>query len=165
MSKKQCIISQPVNSAKKKSKLIFKPTIKGLVIGLGLLDIKFEQIKNNSEKVIEMNTYREFRENFGVEQLNSLLKNCFINFINYDLINNNLNQLLSDPYSFNKFLLRGILIQQLTNKDFDIENLFYPPPELQIKNPKNNVPPIVQQPVKKLLFKIRDNLGKTIDLL
>lgn len=55
--KKQCITKEPINPLKEKSKLIFRPTIKGLVIGLGLLDIKFEQIKNNAEKVSNLDIY------------------------------------------------------------------------------------------------------------
>ncbi len=68
LSKIQCILSEPVNPNNKKSKIIFRPTIKGLVIGIGELDIKFEQIKNNSQKVIDIDTYQEFKNNLGVDK-------------------------------------------------------------------------------------------------
>ena len=165
LSKIQCIISEPINPNKKKSKLIFKPTIKGLVIGLGLLDIKFDQIKNNAEKVTNLDTYKEFKENMGLEPLNGFLKQLSVELIRYDLINNNLNQIFSDPYSINKIMLRISCLSQLLNKDFDIENLFYPNETLYKQNVKDVVPPQTQKPLKIILVKIRDNLQKTIELL
>ena len=165
LSKKQCITSEPINPAKKKSKLIFKPTIKGLAIGLGFLDIKFNKIKNNPDKVINLDTYKEFKENIGIEKLNESLKGFSIGLIQYDLINNNLNQILSDPYTFHKYLLRILLIKTLTNKDFALERLFYPDEIFYKQNVKDVVPLQILKLQKKILIKIRDNLQKTIDLL
>ncbi|HET9806800.1 MAG TPA: hypothetical protein VFP49_07815, partial [Nitrososphaeraceae archaeon] len=122
--KKQCITKEPINPLKEKSKLIFRPTIKGLVIGLGLLDIKFEQIKNNAEKVTNLDTYTKFKDNTGIEQFNGYLKDFSIGLIKYDLINNNLNQLFSDSYTFVKFSLRISSIERLLDKGKDLENLF-----------------------------------------
>src|SRR5215204_3126119 len=140
LSKKQCISSEPINPNKKKSKLIFRPTIKGLVIGLGLLDIKFEQIKNNAEKISNVNTYKEFKEKLGVEKLNDFLKKFSKGLYEYDLINNNLNQiLLPGPYDFVKILIRNLLLAALTDKDFDIENLFYPDETFYNQNVKDVV--------------------------
>ena len=39
----------------------------------------------------------------GIEKLNDFLKICSIGLINYELINNNLNQIISDSYSLVKF--------------------------------------------------------------
>jgi hypothetical protein len=165
LSKKQCIISEPISPDRKKSKLIFKPTIKGLAIGLGFLDIKFDQIKNNSEKVINLDTYKVFKEKLGVEKLNDLLKSFSIGLIKYDLINNDLNQILYDFYSFVKALLKDLLLKSLTDKDFDIESLFYPNEIFYKQNVKDMVPPQMQEPLKEILVKLRDNLQKTINLL
>lgn len=167
LSKKQCIISEPINPNIKKSKLTFKPTIKGLVIGLGYLDIKFDQIKNNSEKVIDLTTYQEFKNKLGADQLNDFLKIFSIGLIEYNLIDNNLNQILSDPYSTNKNFLRMALLNKLLNKDIDIENLFvlYPDEADYKQNVKDIIPPQVMIPLKTVLIKIRENLQKTIDLL
>ena len=58
-------------------------------------------------------------------------------------------------------------MNQLLNKDFDIENLFlfYPNETFYKQNVKDVVPPKIQKPLKIILVKIRDNLQKTIDLL
>jgi hypothetical protein len=166
LSKKQCISREPINPNKKKSKLIFRPTIKGLVIGLGVLDIKFEQIKNNAEKIINVNTYKEFKEKLGVEKLNDFLKKFSKGLYEYDLINNNLNQILvPGSYDFVKILLRNLLLAALTDKDFDIENLFYPDETFYNQNVKDVVPHQMQKPFKMILVKLRDNLQKTINLL
>ena len=58
LSKLECIVNEPITPNKKKSKLIFRPTIKGLVMGLGLLDIKLDQIKNDSQNVIDLTLYQ-----------------------------------------------------------------------------------------------------------
>ena len=165
LSKKQCIISERITSTKKKNKLIFKPTNKGFMLGLGFLDIKFDQIKNNPEKVIELSTYQEFKHMLGADKLNEVLKILSNGLINYNLINNNLNQIFSDVYSINKMMLRFYLLSQLLNQDFDIENLFYPDETLYKQNVKDVVPPRTQKPLKIILVKIRDNLQKYIDLL
>ena len=167
LSKKQCIISERINPTKKKSKLIFKPTIKGLIIGLGSLDIKFEQIKNNPGKVIELSTYQEFKNMLGADKLNEVLKILSNELINYNLINNNLNQIFSDPYSINKMMLRILLLSQLLNKDFDFDDLFliYPNETFYKQNVKEVVPPKLIMPFKTVLVKILDNLQKTINLL
>jgi hypothetical protein len=165
--KKQCITKEPINPLKEKSKLIFRPTIKGLVIGLGLLDIKFEQIKNNAEKVTNLDIYKEFKDNMGIEQFNGYLKEFSIGLIKYDLINNNLNQLFSNSYTFVKFLLRTLSLDRLLDKDIDIENLFlfYSDEAEYTQNVKNVVPILIQKLVKSGLLKIMDNLRKTINLL
>ena len=167
LSKKQCIISERINPTKEKSKLIFKPTIKGLIIGLGSLDIKFEQIKNNPGKVIELSTYQEFKNMLGADKLNEVLKILSNELINYNLINNNLNQIFSDPYSINKMMLRILLLSQLLNKDFDFDDLFliYPNETFYKQNVKEVVPPKLIMPFKTVLVKILDNLQKTINLL
>ena len=167
LSKKQCIISERITSTKKKNKLIFKPTIKGLIIGLGSLDIKFEQIKNNPGKVIELSTYQRFKNMLGADKLNEVLKILSIGLINYNLINNNLNQIFSDPYSINKMMLRILLLSQLLNKDFDFDDLFliYPNETFYKQNVKDVVPPKLMMPFKTVLVKILDNLQKTINLL
>jgi hypothetical protein len=165
LSKKQCIISEPIHPDRKKSKLIFKPTIKGLAIGLGFLDIKFDQIKNNSEKVINLDTYKVFKEKLGVEKLDDFLKGFSIRLIQYDLSNNDLNQILYDYYSFVKALIRDLLLKTLTDKDFDIESLFYPDEIFYKQNVKDMVPPQMQKPLKIILVKLRNNLQKTINLL
>lgn len=87
--------------------------------------------------------------------------------IQYDLIDNNLNQIFSDPYSINKSMLRIVLLSQLTNKDFDIENLFlfYQNEIFYKQNAKNILPSQLMKPFKRILVKLRDNLQKTIDLL
>jgi hypothetical protein len=167
LSKIECIVSEPINPNKKKSKLIFRPTIKGLVIGLGLLDIKFEQIKNNAEKVTNLDIYKEFKKNMEIEQFNEYLKKFSIGLIKYDLINNNLNQLFSDSYTFVKFILRILSLDKLLDKDIDIENLFlfYSDEAEYIQNVKNVVPIQIQKLVKSVLVNIMDNLRKTINLL
>lgn len=167
LSKKQCILSEPINPNKKKSKLIFRPTIKGLAIGLGFLDIKFDQIKNNAEKVTNLDTYKELKENMGIEQFNRYLKGFSIVLIQYDLINNNLNQIFSDSYTFVKFLIRILLIERLLDKDLNIENLFlfYQNEADYKQNVKDVVPSQMLKLVESVLIKIKDNLQKTIDLL
>ena len=167
LSKKQCIISERINPTKEKSKLIFKPTIKGLIIGLGSLDIKFDQIKNNPGKVIELSTYQRFKNMLGADKLNDVLKILSIGLINYNLINNNLNQIFSDPYSIIKMMLRILLLSQLLNKDFDFDDLFliYPNETFYKQNVKDVVPPKLMMPFKTVLVKILDNLQKTINLL
>ena len=167
LSKKQCIISERINPTKEKSKLIFKPTIKGLIIGLGPLDIKFDQIKNNAEKVTSLDTYKEFKESMGIEQFNGCLKEFALGLIQYDLINKNLNQIFSNPYTFVTILLRILLIQRSINKDLDIENLFlfYENEAFYKEYVKDVVPSQMQKLVKLVLDNIRDNLQKTIDLL
>ena len=165
--KKQCITKEPINPLKEKSKLIFRPTIKGLLIGLGFLDIKFEQIKNNAEKITNLDIYTKFKDNMGIEQFNEYLKDVSIGLINYDLIKNNLNQLFSDSYTFVKFILRIFSINRLLNKDIDIENLFlfYSDEAEYTQKVKNVVPIQIQKLVKSGLLQIMDNLTKTINLL
>ena len=165
--KKQCITKEPINPLKEKSKLIFRPTIKGLVIGLGLLDITFEQIKNNAEKVTNLDIYTKFKDNIGIEQFNGYLKDFSIGLIKYDLINNNLNQIFSDSYTFVKFSLRILSIDRLLDKDKDLENLFlfYSDEAEYTQNVKNVVPIQIQKLVKSVLLQIMDNLQKTINLL
>lgn len=166
LSKTQCIVEERVNPNNEKSKIIFRPTIKGLVIGIGELDIKFEQIKNNSQKVIDIDIYQKFKNNLGVDKLNDFLKLYFIGLINFKLIDNNSNQILGDPYSINKMFLRFLLLDRLLNKDFDIDNLFLFPNEAFYKqNVKDVNPSEVIIPFKMVLVKIKDNLQKTIDLL
>jgi hypothetical protein len=131
-----------------------------------VLDIKFEQIKNNAEKIINVNTYKEFKEKLGVEKLNDFLKKFSKGLYEYDLINNNLNQILvPGSYDFVKILLRNLLLAALTDKDFDIENLFYPDETFYNQNVKDVVPHQMQKPFKMILVKLRDNLQKTINLL
>ena len=103
----------------------------------------------------------------GVDQFNDVLKNLSIEMINYNLINNNLNQIFSDFYSINKFTLRILSIAKLLDQDFDIENLFlfYSDETLYKQNVINVVPLRMQKLVKSILVKIIDNLQKTIDLL
>jgi hypothetical protein len=167
LSKIECIVSEPINPNKKKSKLIFRPTIKGLVIGLGLLDIKFDQIKNNAEKVTNLGTYKEFKENMGIEQFNEYLKMFSIGLIKYDIINNNSNQLFSDSYTFVQYIIKFLSIGRLLDKDIDIEKLFlFYSDEAEYKqNVKNVVPIQIQKLVKSVLLKIMDNLQKTINFL
>ena len=167
LSKNENITIESLNPAKKKSKKIFKPTIKGLAIGLGYLDIKFEQIKNNSEKVTNMHTYQEFKDKMGAEKLNYFLKSCSKGLLDYELIDNDLNQIMSDSYSFVKFLLRILSLDILRNKDFDIENLFllYPNENFYKENVRDMIPLQILKLQKKILVKIRDNLQKTINLL
>ena len=147
--------------------IIFRPTIKGLVIGLGLLDITFEQIKNNAEKVTNLDIYTKFKDNIGIEQFNGYLKDFSIGLIKYDLINNNLNQIFSDSYTFVKFSLRILSIDRLLDKDKDLENLFlfYSDEAEYTQNVKNVVPIQIQKLVKSVLLQIMDNLQKTINLL
>jgi hypothetical protein len=167
LSKIECIVSEPINPNKKKSKLIFRPTIKGLVIGLGLLDIKFDQIKNNAEKVTNLGTYKEFKENMGIEQFNRYLKELSIGLIQFDLFNNNLKQVISDSYTFVKFIIRISSIGILLDKDKDIENLFlfYSDEAEYTQNVKNVVPIQILKLVKSVLLQIMANLRKTINLL
>ena len=167
LSKIECIVSESINPNKNKSKLIFRPTNKRLVIGLGLLDIKFDQIKNNAEKVTNLDTYNEFKENIGIEQFNVYLKDFSLGMIKFDLFNNNLNQLFSDSYTFVKFTIRLLSIGRLLDKDKDIENLFlfYSDVDEYKQNVKYVVPPQIQKDVKSVLVKIMDNLIKTIKLL
>ena len=87
--------------------------------------------------------------------------------IKYDLINNNLNQIFSDSYTFVKFSLRILSIDRLLDKDKDLENLFlfYSDEAEYIQNVKNVVPIQIQKLVKSVLLQIMDNLQKTINLL
>jgi hypothetical protein len=167
LSKIQCVVNEPINPNNKKSKIIFRPTIKGLVIGIGFLDIKFDQIKNNAKKITNLETYQEFKQNMGIEQFNAYLKEFSIALIRYDLINNNLNQIFSNSYTFVTILIRILLLGRLLNKDIDTENLFlfYENEDYYKQNVKDVVPPQMQKLVKSVLVKIRDNLQKTIDLL
>jgi hypothetical protein len=167
LSKLECIVNEPITPNKKKSKLIFRPTIKGLVMGLGLLDIKLDQIKNDSQKVIDLTLYQQFKNNVGVDKLNEILKICSIGLIDYNLIDNNSKQLFSDAYSINKMFLRILFLSRLLNKDFDIENLLllYPNETFYKQNVKDVVPSPSLIPLKTVLVKIRDNLQKTINLL
>ena len=134
---------------------------------MGLLDIKFDQIKNNAEKVTNLDIYTKFKDNIGIEQFNGYLKDFSIGLIKYDLINNNLNQLFSDSYTFVKFSLRILSIDRLLDKDKDLENLFlFYSDEAEYKqNVKNVVPIQIQKLVKSVLLQIMDNLQKTINLL
>ncbi len=164
--KKQCITTESVKPGKK-GKKIFKPTIAGLAIGLGYLDIKFEQIKNNAEKVTNIDIYQEFKDKMGTEKLDDFLKICSIGLIHYELINKDLNQIISESYSFVKFLLRISTIELLLNKNFDIENLFllYPNETFYKQNIRDVVPLKILKLQKQILIKIKDKLQKTIDLL
>ena len=134
---------------------------------MGLLDITFEQIKNNAEKVTNLDIYTKFKDNIGIEQFNGYLKDFSIGLIKYDLINNNLNQLFSDSYTFVKFSLRILSIDRLLDKDKDLENLFlfYSDEAEYTQNVKNVVPIQIQKLVKSVLLQIMDNLQKTINLL
>jgi hypothetical protein len=134
---------------------------------LGLLDIKFEQIKNNAEKVTNLDIYTKFKDNIGIEQFNGYLKDFSIGLIKYDLINNNLNQLFSDSYTFVKFSLRILAIDRLLDKDKDLENLFlfYSDEAEYTQNVKNVVPIQIQKLVKSVLLQIMDNLRITINLI
>jgi len=87
--------------------------------------------------------------------------------IKYDLINNNLNQLFSDSYTFVKFSLRILSIDRLLDKDKDLENLFlfYSDEAEYTQNVKNVIPIQIQKLVKSVLLQIMDNLRKTINLL
>ena len=87
--------------------------------------------------------------------------------IKYDLINNNLNQIFSDSYTFVKFSLRILSIDRLLDKDKDLENLFlfYSDEAEYTQNVKNVVPIQIQKLVKSVLLQIMDNLQKTINLL
>jgi hypothetical protein len=165
--KKQCITKEPINPLKEKSKLIFRPTNKGLIIGLGFLGITFDQIKNNAEKVTNLDTYKEFKENMGIEQFNRYLKELSIGLIQFDLFNNNLKQVISDSYTFVKFIIRISSIGILLDKDKDIENLFlfYSDEAEYTQNVKNVVPIQILKLVKSVLLQIMANLRKTINLL
>jgi hypothetical protein len=88
-----------------------------LVYGLGLLDITFDQIKNNPEKVTDLDTYKEFKDNMGIEQFNVYLKEFSKRLIQYDLINNNFNQIFSDSYTFVKVILRILLFERLLTEN------------------------------------------------
>jgi hypothetical protein len=103
----------------------------------------------------------------GIEQFNAFLKQISIGLIQYDLINNNLNQIFSDSYSFVKVILKILLLDKLLNKDLDIENLFlfYENKVDYKKNVGDIVPSQIQKLIKLVLVKINDNLQKTIDFL
>ena len=103
----------------------------------------------------------------GIEQFNGYLKEFALALIQYDLINNNLNQIFSNPYTFVTILLRILLLGRLLNKDLDIENLFlfYENEAFYKEYVKDVVPSQMQKLVKLVLDKIRDNLQKTIDFL
>lgn len=122
---------------------------------MGLLDIKLEQIKNNAEKVTNLHIYTKFKDNMGIEQFNGYLKEVSIGLINYDLINNNLNQLFSDSYTLIKFILRIVSIDRLLDKNIDIENLFllYSDEAEYTQNVKNIVPIQIQKLIKSCFFK------------
>ena len=103
----------------------------------------------------------------GTEKLDDFLKICSIGLIHYELIYKDLNQIISESYSFVKFLLRISTIELLLNKNFDIENLFllYPNETFYKQNIRDVVPLKILKLQKQILIKIKDKLQKTIDLL
>ena len=165
LTKKKFVNHEKLNPKHKKSKQIFRPTIKGVIYGIGFLNIKLDEIKNRPLNLDELNIYESYVKNLSKQELwNDLAKMISQGLINNNLFDNAGNLNVSEPYELNKKMLKLFLLNDLLDKNFDIENLFAPK-LMGIDLIKDIANPEGLMPLKKILIKLRDNLQQTIDMI
>ncbi len=166
LTKKKFVNYEKINPKHKKSKLLFRPTIKGTIYGIGFSNIKLDDIKNKPLNLDELKIYETYIKNLSKQKelWNNLAKMISQGLIKNNLFDNEGNLNVSKPYELNKKMLKLFLLNDLLDKNFDIENLFAPNLTgidliKDIANPEGLIP------LKKILIKLRNNLQQTIELI
>lgn len=166
LTKKNLINHEKVNPKHKKSKLIFRPTIKGTIYGIGFLNIRLDKIKNKPLNLDELKIYETYVKDLSKQKelWDNLAKMISQGLIKNNLFDNEGNLNVSTPYELNKKMLHLFLLNDLLDKNFDIENLFVPK-LMGIDLIKDIANPEGLIPLKKILIKLRNNLQQTIELI
>jgi hypothetical protein len=129
------------------------------------LNIKLDEIKDRLLNLDELNIYETYVKNLSKQELwNDLAKMISQGLINNNLFDNQGNLNVSEPYELNKKMLKLFLLNDLLDKNFDIENLFAPK-LMGIDLIKDIANPEGLMPLKKILIKLRKNLQQTIDMI
>jgi hypothetical protein len=165
LTKKKFVNYEKYNPKHKKSKIFFRPTVKGVIYGIGYLNIKLNEIKNRPLNLDDLNVYETYVKNLSEQELwNHLAIMISRSLINNNMFDNEGSLNVSEPYELSKKLFKSHLLNDLLDNKFDIENLFTPKTE-GIDLIKDIAKPEGLMPLKKILIKLKNNIQQTIDMI
>ena len=165
LTKKKFVNEEKANPEHKKSKIFFRPTVKGVIYGVAYLNIKLDEIKNKPLNVDELKIYETYVKNLSQQELwNNLAIMVSKSLINNNMFDNDGSLNVSEPYELSKKLFKSHLLNDLLDNKFDIENLFTPKTE-GIDLIKDIAKPEALIPLKKILIKLKNNIQQTIDMI
>jgi hypothetical protein len=150
-----------LNPKREKSKLVFKPTEKGIVYSTAYLGVGMDEIRESQLGTDTLKDYRVFQK----EVPDLRRRKRFEHFepqliLSHDLFDENGNLIFKNRKQYLNQGLRIMLLKQTSDKGFDVENLFkFPLDEIGAAHP------IEVDLFKDMLVNIRNNLNATLKQL
>ena len=148
---------------RKKSKLTFKPTQKGIFYSLAFLDTDYDEVLSAHADAADMTEYNQRIRLVPDYYLRKKLVNYFSRFIleeDYFTIEGNITSTASEDMI--NLGLRIGLLYSTRDKSFNFRNLFDPK---SVEFLKNIYTTEEQRAFKRVLMKIKENIDTTIEQL
>jgi hypothetical protein len=163
LKKRHYIFVEKIHPALKKSKLIFKPTDKGVFYALAFLGVTLDDISRTLNSADEIGKYAEFVRNIrsGLQR-RQLQQNIARRFIEHDLFYDTGKLMVSSKDDYIKQGLRLALLEAASNKNYDPMSMFN---VKTVDSLRMIFAPNEMKELREFFTKIRDNLNSAIRLL
>ena len=157
------IYKQKIDPNRIKSKLIFKPTQKGIAYAIGFLGVDSNHIMKGQDDASQITNYNQFIEQINDSKLRKqLAESMMTKLIEYDLFDDKGSLIITSRQDMIKQAFRMAILEQTKDKDFDPHNLFNPQSIKLII--KINNPDEIKE-FKEFLIRLKNNLELTIKQL
>jgi hypothetical protein len=163
LEKRKYVEKTRIHPARKKSKLTFKPTQKGMLYSLAFLDTDYDEVLKAHTDAAQMSEYNQRIKAVPDYYLRKKLLNHFSRFVLEDDYLTEEGRLKStSPEDIINLGLRIGLLQSSNDKSFNFRNLFDPTAVAFIKNIYTEEE---QKAFKEVLMRIRQNLDSILNQL
>jgi hypothetical protein len=161
--KRHYIYKQKIDPNRIKSKLIFKPTQKGIAYAIAFLGVDSNHIMKAQDDASQIIKYNKFIEQINDSKLRKqLAESMMTKLIEYDLFDDKGSIIITSRQDMIKQGFRMAILEQAKDKDFDPHNLFNPQSVKLLTKIYN---PDELKEFKESLIRIKNNLELTIEQL
>jgi hypothetical protein len=161
--KRNYVYKEKVDPHLVKSKLIFKPTEKGIAYSIAMLGVDIDDVTKAHYNADVLAKYNDFMKNIAKPRERKQLDREATKIpIMYNLFDDKGKTIMTDRKAYLKQIIRIILFNATADKYYDPENLF----RLQfVERLKELVHPSELKELKEFLMKIRENVDLSIKQL
>jgi hypothetical protein len=161
--KRNYVYKEKVDPHLIKSKLIFKPTEKGMAYSIAMLGVDIDDVRKAHVNADVLAKYNDLIKNIAKpRERKQLEREATKIFIMYNLFDDKGKTIMTDRKAYLKQIIRIILFNATADKYYDPENLF----TLQfVERLKELVHPSELKELKEFLMKIRENVDFSIKQL
>jgi hypothetical protein len=161
--KRNYVYKEKIDPHLMKSKLIFKPTDKGIAYSIAILGIDIDDVRKAHVNADVLAKYNDLIKNIAKPLERKQLEREAIKFlVQYNVFDDKGKTIITDRKGYLKQGIRIGLFNSIADKYYDPENLFTPQSVERLKGLFNTSE---LKLLKELLTKIRDNLDASIKQL